>query len=176
QFDTELTERPSAADAQRKSLLRLVVQSLRQPEVKIPDELVKDKKAIEVIMRERQRALDGASHLDLQMLISERGDIDKSVASARSAPTDIRAEVESLGDDILQWLQAVSVPLPNRQMGYNETWTAKRPFAVLTPLSDMHFKAIDMTYTYLGTRNRNGREEALVEMSGKLRARDMGHR
>lgn len=176
QFDAELTEHPGSADAQGKSLLRLIVHSLKQPEVKIPDEIVKDKKAVEAIMRERHRALDGASHLDLRMLITERGDIETSVASANSAPNDIRAEVESLGDDILQWLQAVSVPLPNRQMGHNDPWTAKRPFAVLTPLGDLHFKAIDMNYTYLGIRNRNGREEALVDISGKLKNRESGLR
>ena len=176
QLDAELTEHPIAPDAQGKSLLRLVVKSLKQPEVKIPAALMENKNALEVIMLQRQRALDGASHLDLQMLNSERGDIERSVAGARSAPADIRAEVESLGDDILEWLQAVSVPLPNRQMGHNETWTAKRPFAVLTPLHDLHFKAIEMTYTYLGIRNRNGREEALVEISGKLKNKETGQR
>jgi hypothetical protein len=61
-------------------------------------------------------------------------------------------------------------------MTHMETWTAKRPFAVLTPLTDLHFKAIDMTYTYLGVRTRNNREEALVDMSGKLRNREFGVR
>src|SRR5262249_54453654 len=44
------------------------------------------------------------------------------------------------------------------------------------PWSDLHFESIDMTYTYLGVRNRNGRDEALVDISGKLKSRDIGVR
>src|SRR5258708_7295998 len=113
--------------------------------------------------KERQKVFLHVGHLDLQMIINERGDVEQSVAIAKGAPKEMRGEVESIGDDILQWLQAVSVPLPNRQMTYMETWTAKRPFAILTPFADLHFKAIDMTYTYLGVRTRENREEALVE-------------
>ena len=176
QLNAELTEIPGPADGQRKSMLRFAVNSIKLPEVKFPDELVKRMKEVETLDRERQRVFSMVAHLDLMMQISERGDVERSVASAKSAPADIRAEVESLGDDILDWLQAVSVPLPNRQMTHLETWTAKRPFAVLTPLTDLHFKAIDMTYTYLGVWTRNSREEALVELSGKLRSRDLGRR
>ena len=95
---------------------------------------------------------------------------------AKTAPPDVKARVESLGDDILHWIQSVSVPLPNRQMTYLETWKAKRPFAVLTPVADMHFKDVEMTYTYLGQRTRDDHEEALIEITGRIRMREMGQR
>jgi hypothetical protein len=174
-FEGELTEQPNPPDDKGKSLLRINVQTMR-PEVRLPDELKKQSKEIETVEKERQRVFNMVGHLDLRMTITERGDVEGAIASAKSAPTEIRGEVESIGENILEWLQAVSVPLPNRQMSHVETWTAKRPFAVLTPLAGLHFKEIDMTYTYLGVRTRNNREEALVDISGKLRNRQSGLR
>src|SRR5262249_33123539 len=104
------------------------------------------------------------------------GDVEQSNAIAKTAPPDIKLEVESMGDDILQWLQALSVPLPNRQMGYLDTWKAKQPWAIITPVTDMHFRDLEMTYTYLGQRTRNNREEALVEMTGRIQKKEMGLR
>jgi len=176
EFEGQITEQPAQPDAKGKSTVRLAVNNLRPPAVTLPEELRKRMKDTETFDKDRQRVFNGIGHLDLRMNISERGDVEAAIAGAKSAPPEIRGEVESIGDDILQWLQAVSVPLPNRQVTHMETWTHKRPFAVLTPLSDLHFKAIDMTYTYLGIRNRNNREEALVDLSGKLRNRDFGLR
>jgi S1-C subfamily serine protease len=176
QFDGELMEQPGPADTKGKSLLRLDVHKIRPPQVELPEELLKRMKDFERMDRDRQRVFNSVGQLDLQMQINERGDVERSIAIAMSAPPDIKREVESMGDDILQWLQAVSVQMPNRQMGHLDTWKAKRPFAVLTPFSDLQFKAIDMTYMYLGIRTRNDREEAIVELSGKLRNREMGLR
>jgi serine/threonine protein kinase/S1-C subfamily serine protease len=174
-FDGELVEQPGTPDDKGKSVMRINIQTMR-PDVKLPEELKKEFKEIETMEKERQRVFNSVGHLDLRMLINERGDIDKGIASAKTAPQDIKPEVESMGDDILQWLQALSVPLPNRRMGYLDTWTAKQPWAVITPVADRHFKDVEMTYTYLGQRTRNDREEALVEMTGLIRKKEMGLR
>jgi predicted Zn finger-like uncharacterized protein len=174
-FDGELTEQPGTPDEKGKSVMRINVHTMK-PDVKLPDDLKKEVKEIETMEKERQRVFNSVGHLDLRMLINERGDIEKGIASAKSAPSEIRAEVESIGEDILDWLQAASIPLSNRQMNHGEPWTHKRPFAVLTPFLDLHFKEIEMTYTYLGVRTRNNREEALVDLSGKLRNKHSGPR
>jgi hypothetical protein len=173
--DTELTEQPGTPDAKGKSTLRVAVNHFNAG-FKLPDDLVEDKKDKQKLDEREQRVFNGAGHLDLRLIINERGDVERSIAVAKSAPPDIKPEVESMGDDILQWLQAVSVPMPNRQMGYLDTWKAKHPFAVVTPVTDMHFKDVEMTYTYLGQRTRNDREEALVEMTARIREKKMGTR
>jgi len=175
QCDVDINELLGPPDAQGKSTMRCAVNRFNA-ELKLPDEIVDDKKEKEKIDDEQRRVYNGSAHLDLSMLINERGDVEKSTAVAKTAPPDVKARVESLGDDILHWIQSVSVPLPNRQMTYLETWKAKHPFAVLTPVADMHFKDVEMTYTYLGQRIRDDREEALVEITGRIRKREMGQR
>jgi hypothetical protein len=176
QCEAEINELLGVPDAQGKSTMRCAVNRFNA-DFKLPEELVNDdKKEKEKIDEEQRRIYNGAAHLDLSMVINERGDVEKSTAVARTAPPDIKPRVESMGDDILNWLQSVSVPFPNRQMTYQETWRAKHPFAVLLPGADMHFKDVEMTYTYLGQRTRNDREEALVEISARIRKREFGRK
>ncbi len=177
-FDGELAEKPGAPDAKGKSVMAVGVNHL-ETSFEIPQKLkdkLKEKDIDKEINLEKDRATDSAGHLDLTMLVNEKGDVEKSVATARTAPPDIRSQVESLGDDILQWIQAVSVPMPNREMKHLQTWTAKHPFAIITPGIDLHFKDVEVTYTYLGLRTRNEREEGLVDFKGNLTKKGFGLR
>jgi hypothetical protein len=172
-MNAELIERGGPVDGKGGSRVDVNVSKLDMS-LNIPEKLVKDAKERE-LSPEMRRALTNVGFLDLKMLIDARGDVSQATASARGAPADIHREVESLGDDILNSLNAVAIQLPNRTVSHLETWTAKRPMSILGVAGDIKVN-MDVTYTYLGHRNRNGREEALVEISGRMRKKDMGIR
>jgi hypothetical protein len=171
ELTTELVEKGGPADAKGKSLLKVGVNQTRK-DIHIPEELVKDKKERE-LDPEEQRALDSTSFLDLTLLLSERGDIDKALVQHRGVPDDIRMQVDSLGEEILDALQAVYLQLPNRTVSHLETWNAERPVPILLPFGTAR-APMKVEYTYLGVRTREGREEALVDMLGSFRNRKGG--
>jgi S1-C subfamily serine protease len=168
-MDADVTERGGAVDSAGKSPLSISVSRLSQ-NINIPEALVKDAKDRE-LSPETKRALNNVGFLDLRMLVTARGDVESPTVSVKGAPPDIRKELENLGESVLDSLQAVAVPLPNRTVSHLETWTAKRPISVVGVLRG--FKVdMDVTYTFLGHRNRNGRDEALLEISGRMRRHD----
>src|SRR5262249_54342649 len=89
--DTELTEQPGVPDARGKSTLRVALNRFNAG-FKVPDELVVDKKDKEKINKREQRVFNGAGHLDLLLLLNERGDVEQSNAIAKTAPPDIKLE------------------------------------------------------------------------------------
>jgi S1-C subfamily serine protease len=63
-------------------------------------------------------------------------------------------------------LDALSVPLPGREVKPLESWKARRPLPVNTP-NRYELGTLDLTYTYLGVRkNTVGREEAVIAIDG----------
>jgi predicted Zn finger-like uncharacterized protein len=168
-MDADVVERGGAADAAGKSPLSLSVSRMSQ-NLNIPEALVKDPKERE-LSPETKRALNNIGFLDLRMLVTARGDVEKPTVSVKGVPPDIRKELENLGESVLDSLHAVAIPLPNRTVSHLETWTAKRPISVVGVLRGFRID-MDMTYTFLGHRLRNGRDEALIEMSGRMRRND----
>src|SRR5262249_49492805 len=118
-LDAELTEQVGPVDANGKSVMHLGVIRFSPPVLEVPDELIADKKDKQKIEEESRRGYKDAEHLELKMILNERGDVEQSNAVAKTAPQNTKAQVESLGDNLLQWHQVLSVPLlPNRQVTY----------------------------------------------------------
>lgn len=65
-------------------------------------------------------------------------------------------------------LDALSVPLPGREVRPLETWKSSRPLPI-DKGSRFEYGVLDLTFTYLGTRNRNGKDEAVISIDGTVR-------
>jgi hypothetical protein len=64
-------------------------------------------------------------------------------------------------------LEALAVPLPNKEVAPGEQWQADRPLPMPTPTGaagQMH-----LGYTYLGRRGRDGGAEAVLALAGTVR-------
>ena len=79
-----------------------------------------------------------------------------------------REEVNDTYEQIQHALTAMSVPMPNRMVNVNESWRAQRTLPIDTP-GRFEKGAMEMTFTYLGCRKRDGRDEALVSLNGQIR-------
>src|SRR5262249_49608810 len=90
QCEAEINELLGVPDAQGKSTMRCAVNRFTA-DFKLPEELVNDdKKEKEKIDEEQRRIYNGAAHLDLSMVINERGYVERSTAVAKTAPPDVK--------------------------------------------------------------------------------------
>ncbi len=66
-------------------------------------------------------------------------------------------------------LESLSVPLPGREVKPLETWTARRALPIDRGRRRYQSGQIDLVFTYLGQRKRNGRDEAVLSIEGAVR-------
>jgi S1-C subfamily serine protease len=79
--------------------------------------------------------------------------------------------VTDFHEPIKHSLEALSVPLPNREMKALEKWTSVRPLPI--PSAGRFTKGqVNITYTYLGVRVRNGKNEAVIDIDGVVTGKD----
>jgi hypothetical protein len=80
--------------------------------------------------------------------------------------------LQSFHRPIAEALNSVGVSLPNKNgIAPNESWKAVRNFPLETP-DKLHIATFNMTYTYLGQRKRDGRDEAVISIAGDLQSID----
>jgi predicted Zn finger-like uncharacterized protein len=79
----------------------------------------------------------------------------------------VRGVLKTLNSQIIEALENVAVPLPNKEVQPGETWMVNTyyTFLVTQPPRNAVFT---MTCKYVGSRVRNGRREAVIEMTGRV--------
>ena len=101
--------------------------------------------------------------------VDNRGVVVRSRTDMLRVPRSSREELETFCTQITESLEAVSVPLPDSPMLQpNQTWTSTRRFTVDTMLKPLP-ALIDMTYRYAGVRTQDGRQLAVIILSGRVR-------
>jgi hypothetical protein len=115
-----------------------------------------------------QALMKGLVTLVTRLNMDPAGAVRKEEVQVGRVPPRDRADVLDLHDQISQSLEAVAVPLPNRTLQARESWTEIRPLPL--EVGDKADAAVlEMTYTYEGTRTRNGRQESAIRVSGTLK-------
>jgi hypothetical protein len=112
-----------------------------------------------------QRSIDGVT-TDLRL--DSRGHIQRHDSDFRAAPLGIRKKLEAVHNHVVLTLQAFSVPVPNGKANPLMTWKEHSPLPIVVG-QDAEDTSLDTTYTYLGVRTRNGRQEAVIGLSGVVK-------
>ena len=103
--------------------------------------------------------------------VDGQGKITRQTAddNVTAVPASFREAMRETHQRVVFSLKALAVPLPNRLMQPKETWTQNK--LELPLFTGLYFapSSLDMTYTYLGTRMRDGRPEAVIGLSGKIK-------
>jgi hypothetical protein len=100
--------------------------------------------------------------------VSRLGRIGNPQMDVSRVPMNSRDGVKFVHDQIFLTLEAMAVPLPDsKTLTPNTSWKVTQIVPVRLG-SDEARGAIDFQYTYLGTRERNGRPEAVVGIGGPL--------
>lgn len=117
--------------------------------------------------REAFRSLGGLSMIVAEdragNLVSRRTDLSRVPRSGQSL-------LGTLGDQMTESLDLVSVPLPNKVTAPGTTWQAKRLVPVDT-YSARQTGSVAMTYTYKGVGDYKGHRVAVISYRGTLRGR-----
>ena len=98
------------------------------------------------------------------------GSVLEKQLDLRNVAPESRDFLKLLAGEVQFSLESLALPLPNKQVEPGEKWSAWRecPFSVG---SATERGALEMFYTYLGRRTRNGRDEAVIALEGPLRGR-----
>jgi S1-C subfamily serine protease len=85
----------------------------------------------------------------------------------QGVPADLAADLRSFHEPIKQALDTMAIPLPNKTVAPGERWKARRSLPI--PLKNRDASGqVAMTYTYLGQRRRDGRDEAVIAVEGDV--------
>ncbi len=118
-----------------------------------------------------RQALAATVRLGTQQVVGRDGKLVRQSADIGVVPAASRAEAIKFHGQILSSLEAVAVPLPGKVMGAGTYWTARSPLSVGAAKAG-DAAVLELTYTYVGTRVRNGREEAYITIAGVVHGPD----
>lgn len=117
------------------------------------------------------KSLQSLAALRALTLITSQGDvkpagmaIDKSIRNL-----DTRADLTYYGMQLLQAMEAVTVPLPGREVRHEEPWKVKREILLGSAARSAKQAVMDVDCILHGQRERNGRPEAVVFLFGQVR-------
>jgi hypothetical protein len=89
----------------------------------------------------------------------------------QQAAQEVVKALKDFHEPIMQGLEAMSIPVPNSEVQPRATWKSEnRPLPI--PSRKQRSGTIDMTYTYLGRRARNGKDEAIIKIDGTVKSLD----
>jgi S1-C subfamily serine protease/tRNA A-37 threonylcarbamoyl transferase component Bud32 len=100
-----------------------------------------------------------------------------SKAASRNPRLQQRVQaIQAFHEPVAQALAGLAVALPNREVRPRQTWKGTRPVLIDTPESYLHTEG-EVTFTYLGRRQRDGRDEAVIAFAGPLHGNEIqgGH-
>jgi predicted Zn finger-like uncharacterized protein len=82
-------------------------------------------------------------------------------------PAKSRRELAALNDPLSTTLVGLDVPLPGKEVPPQHTWTELRTLSLDHLLDQPITQQFQVTYTYRGMRQRDGRSEAIISFDGK---------
>jgi S1-C subfamily serine protease len=157
---TRLTETTEAVDAQELASVRL---HYRAYNVKLRGEN-QDVPTPPAITQARQ----SIKKLAASLRMDRQGNLVGGEVDLSRIPLAVRPFVANLHEEIEHALEGLAVPLPNKEVTPGESWTAKRTLLIPTLLRSVPAQ-LDMSYSYVGMRERAGRAEAVLNIKGVIR-------
>jgi hypothetical protein len=169
---TKLTEATEAVDAQELASVHL---QYRAYNVKLRG----DNQDV-LDLPHLQQARQNIKNLAANLRIDRQGNVVGNEVDLSRVPATAQHILASIHQELERALESMAVALPNRQVSPGDSWEAERLLHI--PTLDRSIPAhLDMTYVYAGTRLRAGREEAVLDLKGKIRGlenhagRSIGH-
>jgi hypothetical protein len=117
-----------------------------------------------------QQALESLGQMIGDLRIDKQGNVLQNKLDLTKVPAGAREGLTNVGDQVQQMLETLAVPLPGNMVNPGQSWSAQRALPLDTA-GKYDTGVMDMKYTYLGLRSREGRDEAVISLSGVVRAR-----
>jgi hypothetical protein len=87
--------------------------------------------------------------------------------SAYASAGKFNQELAAMNSAVQESFQFLDCKLPGTKVAPGQTWTARHPLA-LDVVDNLKTSPVEITFTYLGSRMRDGREEAAVGIEGEF--------
>lgn len=108
--------------------------------------------------------------LGADMRVDRQGVIALNQVDTAKVPANARPLLNTIGEQIQQLLQALTLPLAAGTVQPGQSWSFQRTLPI--DVGGKYDSAIiDSRCTYLGVRQRDGKREAVLELSGEVKAR-----
>ncbi|OAI48038.1 hypothetical protein AYO44_01140 [Planctomycetaceae bacterium SCGC AG-212-F19] len=117
-----------------------------------------------------QQFLPQVNQLAGDLRVDRQGNVLQNRLDLSKVPAPARETFVNVGDQVQQMLEVLMIPLPGSKVDPGQAWTAQRTLPIDTA-GKYDSGIIDMKYTFLGVRARNGRDEAVISLTGVVRAR-----
>ena len=104
------------------------------------------------------------------MTVNDKGVLKTPLTDYSRVPLGGWLFTKTFNDQLMQSLVAMSIPFPNKQVKYLDTWQNPTNLFIETR-NRFEASLFNMNFKYMGVRDRGGRQEAVIEIEGSL-ARD----
>jgi predicted Zn finger-like uncharacterized protein len=136
-------------------------------ELKYKDLHLSDSDTETMIRKQLKGVLEAVKYLKAVVTVTKDGKFVSPKAITVDVPREAQPILRRFNDQIIESLEAMTLSLPNKDVQPGETWEHESPYTF--NIERFHQNAlIKLTCTFVGTRIRDGREEAVVEIVGRV--------
>jgi predicted Zn finger-like uncharacterized protein len=153
----KLTERVTLIDKNGDATVRLQYQDLRPS-----DPLTETQ-----IRRQYKGVLEQAKRLRATLTVNKNGRFVPHPVEDADVISQARPFLRSFNQQIIASLEAMALSLPNKDVQPGDTWGHEAAFTFNLVERNTQNVLYKMTCKYVGTRVRDGREEAVIEIAGR---------
>lgn len=107
-----------------------------------------------------------AKGMSIEYIMTNRGLIKSPKPNMQGVTQEHRFILENFGDQIIQSLESLALALPDKDVAAGDTWGFNIPHTFFLPQNKKEEASYRMRFKYLGSRTRNGRDEAVVTFEG----------
>jgi S1-C subfamily serine protease len=159
-FTYQLAETTQAPDAQGGAQVRMNYREFNY-DMHIGERVTRDGSI--------EAAKPHLSKLNETLTFDSKGQMTRNSTDMSRIPAGAQRGVRNVHQPVVDLLGIISAPMPNRMTQPKEKWTATRKFSVSIGPFSSEGGQVDATYTFIGTRRRNNREEAVIAVTGGVK-------
>lgn len=120
-------------------------------------------------MRRMNRGvLEAVQGMVTEFTLTPRGIIREPKSKLDKVPVPLRPFVSKFTNQTVQSLEALSLALPEKEVQPGETWTHDVNYTVTLDPQVSENALFHHKYRYMGVREREGRQEAVIEFEGEI--------
>lgn len=153
-----LTEKTRLVDKNGDAKVRLQYSDIRLSD---DDQDVMYRKMLRGVM-------ESVKNLGAEVTVTRTGKFVAPKPDFADVPQKARGTLGAFNSQVIESLEILSLVLPNKEMQPGETWSFETAYTIQFLRDKTENALFRTTCKYIGTRVRNGREEAVVELNGSV--------
>ncbi|HEX4588743.1 MAG TPA: trypsin-like peptidase domain-containing protein [Gemmataceae bacterium] len=126
-----------------------------------------------MIRRQARGILETVKGLGVEVTLTKDGRFVDPKPDFANVPVAARPLLRNFNDQVINSLEAMTLGLPGKDVQPGESWTIDTHYTIQVARGVQN-AVFRVTCTYVGTRVRDGKEEAVIDMTGRIVKNDNG--